>query len=182
MGQRFAAAIAGATGMPCLGFVFDDEAAGLPDLGGIERSLAKRSRHRRVLVRLLLSALGTRRILICIDPSRLDVVRDLAGDRGQTRILQVCSAFSDEELEGHARRIGLAGEATPPASLARLLPTLRQDIMQETARVRDGRLAPYHELVPGAGAERAAAELGAFLGLGPAEAERLAATPGLLSD
>jgi hypothetical protein len=180
--RRLAAAIRETAGLACLDYVLNEESAPMPDLGGIERGLAKRTRHRRVLVRMLFDALGTDRLLLCVDPSALDAIRDLCGDRAETRILQVCCDFSDDELTGHAQRVGLAAPSTSTEVLARLLPTLRQDILQEMRRVRDARFAQYHEIGQAAEAPAIAAALGAFLGAGPTVAERLAAVPGLLAD
>jgi hypothetical protein len=180
--KRLAAAIRAGTGLPCLDYVFDEESADLPDLGGIESSLAKRTRHRRALVRMLFDALGTERMLVCVDPAGLDLIRDFYGDRAMTRMLQILCDFPDDYLAGHAHRVGLVGAETSAATLKRLLPTVRYDLQQEADRIRDERFAHYHELRTGAPAAEIAQVLAAFLDLGPVKARQLAATPGLLKE
>ena len=64
-----------------------EEDAGLPDLGGIERGVAKRERHRKALLRLVFEALGTNRLALCVDPSAAELVADLASESAQVRLL-----------------------------------------------------------------------------------------------
>jgi hypothetical protein len=180
--KRLVAAIRAESGVPCLEYIFNEEAAELPDLGGIERKLGKRTRHRRALVRMLFEALGTDRMLVCLDPAGLDLIQDFYGDRALTRLLQIRCAFSDDYLTGHARRVGLAGAETSEATLARLLPTIRYDIMHEADRIRDAGFAHHHELREAAPAEENAAELAAFLDVPVEVGARLAATPYLFAD
>lgn len=182
LAKRLTAAIRAETGLPCLDYVLDEETGGLPDLGGIERSLAKRTRHRRVLVRLLFEALGAERMLLCVDPAGLDAIRDLCGARPRTRILQILCDLPDDYMAGHARRLGIVAAQTPAGSLARLLPTLRQDLLQEVDRIRNERFPDYREVPQAAPAAAIALVLGDFLGLSPMRARRLAAIPGLMAD
>jgi hypothetical protein len=176
------AAIREETGLPCLEYIFNEESAALPDLGGIERKLGKRTRHRRALVRMLFEALGTDRMLVCLDPAGLDLIQDFYGDRALTRMLQIRCEFSDDFLSGHARRVGLAGAETSEATLARLLPTIRYDIIHEADRIRDGGFAHHHELREAAPLEENAAAVAAFLDVPVEVGARLAATPYLFAD
>mgnify|MGYP000073362442 CR=1 FL=1 len=166
-------------GVPAVGYLFNDEGTPLPDLGGIETSLAKRARHRRALLRLLYDACRSDRLLICIDPGSFELIEDFSTDRATTRVLEVDSRMSDDWLAGHARRIGLAGEHTPKARLEQLLPTLRGDIAAESARLRDAGLARLTVLREGADAAETARALAAFAGVPPETAARLAAAPDL---
>ncbi len=143
--KRLVAALRAETGLHCLDYIFNEEGADLPDLGGIERPLGKRTRHRRALVRLLFEAYRTDRLLVCVDPSGLDLMQDFYGDRALTRLLQIRCDFSDDYLAGHARRVGLAGAETSEETLARLLPTIRYDIMHEADRIRDAGFPHHHE-------------------------------------
>ncbi len=156
VGKRLAACLRH-EGWPALDYLFDEEATEMPDLGGIEGSLDRRSRHRRAVLRLVFDRLGTDRLAICVDPARLDVVCDLVSDVADVRVLELRCGFSDDYLVGHARRLGLAGPATPPDTLARLLPALRQDVAGETERLTAAglpRLATLREgAAPGEGAD-----------------------------
>ncbi len=149
VGKRLAAWLR-QEGWPALDYVFDEEATEMPDLGGIEGTLDRRSRHRRALLRLVYDRLGTDRLAICVDPARLDVVRDLAADLADVRVLDLRCRFSDDYLVGHARRLGLAGPATPPDTLARLLPALRQDVAGEADRLAAAGLGGHVLLREGA--------------------------------
>jgi hypothetical protein len=180
--KRLVAAMREETGLPCLDYIFNEEDAPLPDLGGIERSLVKRTRHRRALVRMLFESFGTDRMLVCVDPSGLDLMQDFYSDRALTRLLQIRCDFTDDYLAGHARRVGLAGAETSEETLARLLPTIRYDIMHEADRIRDADFPHHHELREGASAEDNAAALAAFLDLPIDAAQRIFATRDLFSD
>ena len=118
-------------------YVFDEEATPLPNLGGIESSLGKRTRHRRALMRLLYDDLEVDRMLICLDPSNLDLIADLFSDSSTTRLLEIECKFEDDYLLGHAMRVGLAGEMTPQDTIDRLLPTVRQNFEFESDQIRD---------------------------------------------
>lgn len=180
--KRLADRAAAAAGLPALHYVFNEEAAPMPDLGGIERGLAKRSRHRRALVRMLCDRFGSDRLLLCMDPSEFELLRDFCADRATTRILEIDCDFSDDYLAGHARRIGLAGDATPPEVLARLLPTIRADIAHEAERIRDAGFACLGRIRQGAGPDENAVPLAAFLSIPVATAREIAATDHLFSD
>ena len=180
--KRLVAALRAETGLPCLDYIFNEEGAELPDLGGIQSPLHKRTRHRRALVRLLFEAYRTDRLLVCVDPSGLDLMQDFYGDRALTRLLQIRCEFSDDYLAGHARRVGLAGAETSEETLARLLPTIRYDIMHEADRIRDAGFPHHHEFREAAPPEENAAALAAFLDLSPEVARRLAETPYLFAD
>ena len=117
-------------------YIFD-EMGELPDLGGIEKTKEKRNRHRRALMRMLFEHARTDRMLICLDPAAFDVIRDFAADKCETRLLEIECAFSDDYLAGHARRVGLAGQTTPPQVLEQVLPTIRADMAFESERLRD---------------------------------------------
>ncbi|MEY8830887.1 DUF5928 domain-containing protein [Sedimentitalea sp. XS_ASV28] len=125
------------TDLPAVEYLFNEENTPLPDLGGIQSSLEKRTRHRRTLTRLLFEEFGTDRMIVCMDPSSIDLIRDFYEDRCRTRILEVSCRFSDQYLIGHARRVGLLGQLAKDRALARILPTIRNDILYESDRIRD---------------------------------------------
>jgi hypothetical protein len=179
VGATLARAIADALGLPGLGYVFDDEAAALPALGGIETGLYKRARHRRALMRMLYDHHGTDRLLICVDPGNFDVIRDFASDSTTTRILAVEGALSDAYLARVAIARGLAGPQTPPSVMARLVPPLRRAARDETDRLREAgfdHLDVLCDIGAEAGADAAGARaLAAFARLSETEATRIIA-------
>jgi hypothetical protein len=180
--KRLAARAEAITGMPALEYLFDEEATDLPDLGGLEVTLAKRSRHRKALVRMLFEARGTDRLLFCVDPSSTEVIRDFQEDRARVRLLEVTCDFSDAYLVGHASRIGLAGPAVLPDELGRLLPTIRSDLRHESERLHDLGLPETHHLREAAGLDERAATLARFLGVPLDKAREIAATRDLFAD
>jgi hypothetical protein len=125
------------TNLPAIEYLFNEEGTALPDLGGIQGTLAKRTRHRRALMRMLFDYYETDRLLVCMDPGSIDLLQDFCGDRAVTKLLEVQCHFTDAYLIGHAMRVGLAGEQTPPETLERLLPTIRGDMTYESDRIRD---------------------------------------------
>ena len=122
---------------PAIDYLFNEESTPLPDLGGIQSSLGKRTRHRRSLMRMLFDYYSSDRLLVCMDPSNIDLLNDFCGDRAKTKVLEIEANFTDDYLIGHAMRVGLAGERTPQDALERLLPTLRNDIAFESDRIRE---------------------------------------------
>lgn len=180
--KRLADRAAAATGAPALHYLFNEEATPLPELGGIERPLDKRNRHRRALVRLIYERLGSERLILCMDPADFEILEDFSSDRATVRILEIACDFSDEYLEGHARRTGLAGESTGSETLARLLPTIRADIAHESDRLRDAGLAHFHRIREGADAAENAVPLAAFLSIPVETALGIAGADHLFSD
>ncbi|TMV06982.1 glycosyl transferase [Ruegeria sediminis] len=131
------------TGIPGVEYLFNEERAALPDLGGLESTLAKRTRHRRALVRMLFDHFGTDRLILCLDPADIDLVKDFCSDKAKTRLLEIECRYSDDYLIGHAQRVRLAGEHTPQATLEKLLPTIRNDLAHEAERIRDAGFARH---------------------------------------
>ncbi|MEM6407121.1 MAG: DUF5928 domain-containing protein [Pseudomonadota bacterium] len=169
--KRLRARIAERTGLSGVEYVFDEEGVELPDLGGIQTTLDKRTRHRRSLMRLLFDSFQTDRMAICLDPSNLDLLKDLFADSSTTKLLEIDCAFSDAYLWGHAVRVGLAGEATPQDVIDRLLPTVRQNFQHETDQIRDAEFAGYQRISELEGREANIQALVAFLDV-PGETAR----------
>nr|WP_319247862.1 DUF5928 domain-containing protein [uncultured Celeribacter sp.] len=180
--KRLVSEIKKHTDIPCLEYLFDEDSAALPDLGGIEKSLDKRSRHRRAWVRMLFDYFNSDRMIICLDPKGFDLLNDFCNDRSRTRILEIECTFSDAYLEGHAKRIGLAGENTPGMAMSRLLPTIRADIAHESDRIRDAEYEYYDRISETKSAEENARPLARFLSVSPNTALEIAATHYLFSD
>ena len=170
------------TNIPAIDYLFNEADTPLPDLGGIQSTLTKRTRHRRALMRMLFDYYETDRLLICLDTANLDLMQDFFADRSTTRLLEIECAFSDDYLAGHARRVGLAGEETSSETLARLLPTIRYDMTYESDRIRDANFAQHLRLREVASLDENAVPLARFLTVPPEVAVKLAETPHLFSD
>ena len=168
--------------MPAIEYVFNEEDTPLPALGGIEKTIGKRTRHRRALMRMLFDYYDTDRLIVCMDPGNIDLLNDFASDRSVTRILEVECQFTDEYLVGHAMRVGLAGERTSEDTLERLLPTIRNDMVFESDRIRDSQFEHYGRMRENATTEENAETLAAFLQIPSEKAAEIAGTHYLFSD
>jgi hypothetical protein len=182
VGKRLLERVRQVTNTPAIDYLFNEVEAGLPDLGGVETTLAKRNRHRRALVKMLFDYYDTNRLVFCLDPSDIDTMDDFFADRCVTKLLEVDCRFSDDYLAGHARRIGLAGDRTPADVLARLMPTIRYDIQFESERIRDRGFPRSYRLREEAPADENALALAAFLDIPEAKAREIAATDHLFID
>ena len=170
------------TNIPCIEYLFNEEQTALPDLGGIQTTLGKRHRHRRALMRMLFDYYDTDKLVVCIDPGNLDLLEDFCRDRATTRVLEVECQFSDEYMIGHAMRVGLAGDQTPQETLNRLLPTIRNDILHESDRIRDAEFEHYMRIRETETPEVNAETLEAFLTVPHDQAVEIARSPYLFAD
>jgi uncharacterized protein DUF5928/core-2/I-Branching enzyme len=170
------------TNVPAIEYLFNEEHTPLPDLGGIQNTLEKRTRHRRALMRMLFDYYETDRLIVCMDPGNLDLLQDFAEDRSITRMLEVQCDFTDDYLVGHAMRVGLAGEQTSPETLERLLPTIRNDMTFESDRIRDAEFEHLDRIKQTADAEDNAEALSRFLTVSSEKALEIASVDYLFSD
>ncbi|MFK7746544.1 MAG: DUF5928 domain-containing protein [Roseobacter sp.] len=170
------------TNVPAVEYLFNEEAAALPDLGGIQTSLEKRTRHRRALMRMLFDYFETDRMIVCMDPTNIELLQDFAADRSVTRILEIECTYTDEFLTGHAMRVGLAGEQTAPETFDRLLPTIRNDIFFESDRIRDAGFENHDRLRQNADVSENTQALSNFLSIAPATAWDIANSEDLFAD
>jgi hypothetical protein len=170
------------TDIPCLDYLFNEESTPLPDLGGIQTKLSKRTRHRRALMRMLFDHFQTDRLLITLDTESLDLIQDFVADRATVRLLEVDCEFSESYLLGHARRVGLSGDETSAETLALLLPTIRLDLEHQSDRIRDAHLENHWHLTETRSPAENAAPLAAFLAVPLDTAERIARRPDLFAD
>ncbi|MDE4098551.1 DUF5928 domain-containing protein [Phaeobacter gallaeciensis] len=170
------------TEVPAIAYLFHEEDTPLPDLGGIEASLWKRTRHRRALMRMLFEYYDSNRLIVCIDPSGLELMNDFASDRSMTQVLHLDCDFTDEYLIAHAQRSGLVGVQTPKQTLDRILPTIRNDILHETDRIRDAGFDPFVTLHEADTAEDKVAKLARVFGITAEQAKDISQNPDLFSD
>jgi Family of unknown function (DUF5928)/Core-2/I-Branching enzyme len=170
------------TNLPCVDYLFNEAATDLPDLGGIQSTLEKRTRHRRALVRMLFDYWQSDALVICIDPASMDLLHDFYNDKAEARLLEIECDFSDDYLLGHARRVGLAGAQTAQETLDRLLPTIRYDVKFESDRIRDGGFKGFSRLRQSASVDENTLALTDFLGIPVDKAREIAATEHLFVD
>jgi len=180
--KRFLYEIRQVANVPTIDYLFNEEHTPLPDLGGIEATIDKRTRHRRALVRMLFDYFDSDRLIFCVDPSALDLMQDFAGDRSTTKMLEIQCNFTIDYLIGHAKRVGLAGEQTPPETLERLLPTIRGEIVFESDRIRDAEFEHHHRITEWDAPETNAQQIASFLDIPPEKALEIAQKPNLFAD
>ncbi|MBO9475575.1 glycosyl transferase [Shimia sp. R10_1] len=180
--KRLLDKISQTTNIPTIAYLFNEEGTELPDLGGIQSTLGKRTRHRRALMRMLFDYYDTDRLLICLDPSALELMQDFFSDRSTTRMLEIQCDFSDQYLTGHAIRIGLAGEQTPAETLERLLPTIKRDIFNESDRIRDAGFENLSRMIEGSSEDSHTNAIKNFLHVTDETAQEIVRTDYLFSD
>ncbi len=170
------------TNVPAIEYLFNEEDTALPHLGGIQSTLEKRTRHRRALMRMLFDYYETDRLLVCMDPGNLDLLNDFASDRSVTRMLEIDCQFTDSYLTGHAMRVGLAGEQTSEETLQRLLPTIRNDMVFESDRIRDAQFENHLRMRETASEAENAEALMRFLNITPEKSLEITSTDYLFAD
>jgi hypothetical protein len=180
--KRLADRVRSLADIPAVDYLFDEEVIDLPDLGGVQSTLEKRLRHRRAVLRLLFDTWRTDRLLFCVDPAALDLIRDLHAEKARVRLLQIDCDFTDAYLAGHARRMGLASERTPVATLDRLLPTLRHDIRFESDRLYEAGFPGFARIRQGASLAENSVALAGFLDIPLEQAREIAAPLHLFVD
>ncbi len=169
-------------GMKGVEYLFDEADCPLPHLGGIERTLDKRNRHRRALIRMLYDYYGTDQLMICLDPGNIELMRDFMSDRANARILELQCSFDDQYLVGHARRVGLAGDDTPGEVIAAMMPTLRHQFEDESTRIRDAEFPHHWRLRQDRDPAENAGVLAEFFGVDYDTGHALAHSPHLFAD
>ncbi len=169
-------------GIPAIDYLFNEASTPLPDLGGIQSTLEKRTRHRRALVRMLFDYFGTNRMIFCIDPANVELMQDFYNDKARVRLLEIECDFTDEYLIGHAVRVGLASKQSPQNTLDRLLPTIRNDVKFEGDRIRDAGFPNLLRVRQGNTVEENAVPLAEFLDIPLEKAREIAATDYLFVD
>lgn len=180
--KRLVERIRTVTGIPAVDYLFNEASTQLPDLGGIQSTLEKRTRHRRALMRMLFDYWSTDTLIVCIDPANVDLMQDFAADKSTVRLLEVDCEFSDDYLIGHARRVGLAGERTPQEVIDRLLPTIRYDVRFESDKIRDADFSKLMRIREAASPAENAVVLTEFLDIMPDKAREIAETNHLFVD
>ena len=171
-----------ATNLQTLEYLFNEASTELPDLGGIQSTLEKRTRHRRALVRMLFDYWQTDRLVFCIDPANVDLMQDFFNDKARVRLLEIECDFTDDDLIGHAKRVGLAADGTPRETIERLLPTIRYDVSFESGQIRDAGFANFYRIRQSASVDENIRPLAEFFDISLDKAREIAATEYLYVD
>ena len=180
--KRLTAAIRWHTDIPAMNYLFNELDAELPDMGGIETTLAKRERHRRALVKMLFVLFDTPCIALCLDTSALGLIQDFLDDKADTRLLLIDTEFDDDYVRGHIGRVGLAGQHSAPEYLNRLIPAVRSDLEHEAERIHDLEIQDFETISRNKGEQANAEALQRLLGVTPEVAAELSRTPNLFED
>jgi len=180
--KRLLSRIRSVTGLTCIEYLFDEEGTPLPDLGGIQVTIGKRARHRRALMRMLFDYYQIDRMVVCLDPNNMDLMRDFFSDRSTTKLLEIECDFSDAYLLGHAKRVGLAGERTGQETIDVLLPTIRSDVVFESDQIRDAGFENVYRIREASSPEENAAPLSKFLDVPEDRAREITETDYLFVD
>ncbi|NBZ86558.1 DUF5928 domain-containing protein [Stagnihabitans tardus] len=170
------------TNFPAVDYLFNETSTPLPDLGGIQSTLEKRTRHRRALVRMLFDYWQSDVLVVCIDPANVDLMQDFYNDKAKVRLLEIQCDFTDDYLIGHAKRVGLAADSTPVEVIARLLPTIRYDVRFESDRIRDAGFPGFYQIRQAVSVDENTVPLAEFLDIPAAKAREIAATSYLFVD
>lgn len=170
------------TNVPGLDYLFNEASTPLPDLGGIQSTLEKRTRHRRALMRMLFDYWETNQLIVCIDPANVDLMQDFYNDKAKVRLLEIECEFSDEYLIGHAMRVGLASRQSSQNTIDRLLPTIRNDVKFEGDRIRDAGFPNLLRVRQANSIDENTVPLAEFLDIPIEKAREIAATEYLFVD
>ncbi|MEL6476562.1 MAG: DUF5928 domain-containing protein [Pseudomonadota bacterium] len=173
VGKAVARSIGQVTGATALGYIFDEDEDLPVDLGNLEHGLAKRGRHRRALLNLILGQVGGSRLVFCLDPGRRDVIDDLVAASSGVRILAVERQVPDRHLESHARRTGLIGAQAGDFERAELGRALRHQFDTETAALARAHAGRVFRNDLTRGREANLLDIGHFLRCSRAEADAI---------
>jgi hypothetical protein len=174
--KRLLRRIAAETDVPTIAYLFKENDVALPDLGGIQKTLDKRMRHCRALMRMLFEHYDTERLDVCLDPASIELLDDFYADRSTTKLLELEFEFSDDYLRGHAQRVGLAGADTSDDTMKTLLPTNRYDVTFESEQINDRGYPNHFKFAQDQSTQKNADALAAFLGIPMADAAKIAET------
>lgn len=180
--KRLLARIKDETDIRALEYAYDEKATELPDMGGIQTTLKKRNSHQMAFTKLLFDCAGTNRLVVCMDPSNFDLLSEIFAQGARTRLLEIVCNFDEDYLVGHAMRVGLAGDTTPPETIARLLPTLKHAFSDESQKIRDGKFPAHLQLAEASERSENALALSEFLDVAPETAEAILSIDHLFSD
>ncbi len=161
------------------GYVFDNERTDLPAMGGYENSRAKRAKHRRAFLRILAQQEATDQMTICVDPSNVATLADLAGDDCTLHVLEIGCQYSDDYVIGHADRIGLNGSQLSGSAQVEMIAAIRRIFSDENSAIRKLNLPAMFRIKVGDEPAEIAEILAGFAGIHPKRALFIAGEPAL---
>ena len=119
-----------------LGYLFDADRDPEIKLGGLERGLAKRNRHRHAMMNLIYDALRVRRLTLCMDTSRADTIDELIRNYGDVRILLIDRPIPDRHVRDHAERTGMIASNSGDFERQEAMAALTYEFQAEATRIR----------------------------------------------
>lgn len=187
IGKRLAGRISENSGYRSVQYVFDEEDAQLPDLGGLQHSLKKRLYHPAAFMDVLLDYWRAAPLVICLDPAQLDMLHMLYAQRGQghyaLRLLHVQCQFDDAALYAHARYNGLVHPETKDAQIKPLFSMMRQTIDLEARLLMQAGFSGLSVLRESEGqSTKNIAQLAAFLDIPEDDAQEILRNDFLFND
>ena len=136
VGEAVEKQAADVAGLPSLGYLFDSDRDPKIPLGGLERGLAKRNRHRHAMMNLIFDALDQRRLMLCLDTSRADTIDELVRNYGDVRILLIDRPIPVEHVRSHALRTGMISDASGPFEQQEAMTALIHEFAAEAGQIR----------------------------------------------
>ena len=112
----------------------------------------------------------------------IEVLDDFYGDRATIKVLEIACSFTNDYVCGHAIRSGIANENSSPEAVARLVPTVRQDLAFESDQIRDRNFPNFYSISDKHSPEDNMMQISAFLDVGEEKARQVAETPYLFAD
>ena len=107
VGNRMGEALAEVTGIPYVGYLFDESKMNMGNLGNFEHHMQKRRAHPAAYLRMLISAQNLNQVIIGMDSSRINELKHLQEHTADLRVIELENEFSPEFIDGHAERSGL---------------------------------------------------------------------------
>ncbi|MEM0989604.1 MAG: DUF5928 domain-containing protein [Pseudomonadota bacterium] len=137
IGHQVEGALGRALDLRALGYVFDEDRDLPIQLGNLESGLYKRNQHRQAVLNLILDASQGSRLLLCVDPSRHEVIADLVRFAGAARILLVDRPLTADHLHNHAQRVALVHAGSGDFERREALRALRSEFALDAAELRE---------------------------------------------
>lgn len=173
VGAHFAETVNRVSGVDSIGYVFDQDQPLSMDLGNLEVGKDKRGRHRRAFLSLLFETRNVSKLALCVDPSRDDVISDFADTDCRMRLMLIDTDFDQDELLGHAHRVGLLSDTSGPDQVDAMLRALDIEFTEESGRLRKPHFGRLDRLSGDQNRVENAAAVARFLRVGRDEVEAI---------
>lgn len=180
--KRLMRALKASLEIPALGYLFDEDTAGLPKLGNLLSSTSKKNRHRPLLTRLLFEYHQSNHLIICLDPSDIVLLKELSANHKTIRILEISCLFDDQHLLDYAENLGLINVIAKNELTERILLSIRNQIAQENEAIEQSNFNNRFILSETASDAENSQQLMAFCDLDQSEAARIIEQKWIFSD